>query len=275
MSIDPSQAPEGAAGDPSASAESNADQVPQSHVELQDAPTSPALSAVEPTEEAEPTDDAVPADGAARKTSKAKGALSFAKELPVLLVLAFLLALLIKSFLLQAFYIPSASMEPTLMIGDRVLVNKVVYHFHPPRRGDIIVFEDPHGVTVHRNPVSAFVHWITEGLGASQSPDMDFIKRVIGEPGDRIQVRDGAVFVNGTRLAPEPYVSPIRDHSNWGPRIVPAGELFVMGDNRTNSNDSRGTLGFIPIDKVVGRAFVIIWPPSRLHWLSTPSYASP
>jgi signal peptidase I len=216
-----------------------------------------------------------PEQRADKKSKQDKsGPLAFAKELPVLLLLAFLLALLIKTFLVQAFYIPSASMEPTLMIGDRVLVNKVVYHFHPPRRGDIIVFQDPHGVPVHRNPASALVHWVTEGLGVSQSPDKDFIKRVIGVPGDSIEVRNGVVYVNGRALGPEPYVSPIRDHSSWGPQRVPAGDLFVMGDNRTNSNDSRGTLGFIPIDKVVGRAFVIIWPPSRIHWLTTPSYSS-
>ena len=217
---------------------------------------------------------AVTGDQKPEAAKKKGGPLAFARELPVLLLLAFLLALLIKTFLVQAFYIPSPSMEPTLMVGDRVLVNKVVYHFHAPRRGDIIVFQDPHGTVVRRNPFSAILHLVTDGIGVSQSPDKDFIKRVIGVPGDTVEVRNGHVFIDGTELRPEPYLSPFRDHSNWGPELVPPGELFVMGDNRANSNDSRGTLGFIPIDKVVGRAFVIIWPPSHLHWLTTPSYSS-
>ena len=96
------------------------------------------------------------------KAKKDEGALAFLRELPILLLVAFLLALVIKTFLIQAFYIPSESMEPTLNVGDRVLVNKVVYHLHSPRRGDIIVFSDPHPVPQpHRNPLSAFAHWLT------------------------------------------------------------------------------------------------------------------
>jgi signal peptidase I len=166
---------------------------------------------------------------------------------------------------------------PTLQVGDRVLVNKLTYRFHSPGRGDVIVFEDPNAPPVHRGPVSGFVHWVTDGLGLTTSPDKDFIKRVIGLPGDSIEIRRGRVYVNGKILAPEPYLSPIADVSccpgqTW---TVPKGELFVMGDNRTNSSDSRTSLGYIPIGKVVGRAFVIIWPPSRIHWLSTPKYSSP
>jgi signal peptidase I len=199
---------------------------------------------------------------------KSRGGLSFLRELPILLLVAFLLALLIKTFLVQAFYIPSASMEPTLQIGDRVLVNKIVYHLHDPRRGDIIVFSDPHPVQVeHRNPVSGFLHWLTEGLGVQSSAQKDFIKRVIGLPGDTVEIDDrGTVFVNGHALK-EPYLSPFRDTRRYGPIRVPATSLFVLGDNRTDSNDSRFQLGFIPMDKVIGRAFVIIWPPSRVRWL--------
>ena len=198
---------------------------------------------------------------------KARGPLSFLRELPVLLLVAFLLALLIKTFLVQAFYIPSASMENTLLVGDRVLVNKLVYRFHPPRRGDIIVFEDPTPTAEpHRNPVSAFVHWLTEGLGVTSNPEKDFIKRVIALPGETIEINEGKVFINGKQLN-EPYLNPIPDLSSFGPEKVPPGRLFVMGDNRANSNDSRRGLGTIPYDKVVGRAFVIIWPPSRVQWL--------
>jgi signal peptidase I len=202
-----------------------------------------------------------------RQTAEHKGTLAFLKELPVLLLVAFVLALVIKTFLVQAFYIPSASMENTLQIGDRVLVNKLVYHLHPPRRGDIIVFEDPHPQSEpHRNPASAFWHWLTEGLGVSNNPQKDFIKRVIGLPGDTVEIVRGQVLINGTPLH-EPYLNPVKDLRNYGPVKVPKDNLFVMGDNRTNSNDSRFLLGYIPYDKVIGRAFVIIWPPSRVRWL--------
>ena len=197
------------------------------------------------------------------------GSVATAGELPILLLVAFLLALLIKTFLVQAFYIPSESMDPTLKIGDRVLVNKLTYHFHPPRRGDIIVFQDPHPTTqAHRNPFQAFVHWIGEGMGVQTSPDKDFIKRVIGLPGDRVRIDDrGTVFINDRPIT-EPYLSPIKDVRPYPETVVPQGQLFVMGDNRTDSNDSRYGLGFIPMEKVVGRAFVIVWPPSRFRWLS-------
>src|SRR6266511_765236 len=185
---------------------------------------------------------------------------AFLRELP------FLLALLIKTFVVQAFYIPSESMEPTLNVSDRVLVNKVVYHLHPPRRGDVIVFADPNpAVQPHRNPLSAFWHWLTEGLGVSTSPEKDFIKRVIGLPGDLVECKSGTVLINGTPLK-EPYIQ-VKDERPCGPYRVPVKKLFVMGDNRLNSRDSRYGLGFIPYDKVIGRAFVIIWPPSRVGWL--------
>jgi signal peptidase I len=202
-----------------------------------------------------------------RRAKRAKGPLSFLKELPVLLLVAFVLALLIKTFLVQAFYIPSASMENTLLVGDRVLVNKLVYRFHPPERGDIIVFEEPHPVDEpDRNPFSAFVHWLTEGLGVSSNPEKDFIKRVIALPGETIEVEQGRVFIDGKEIR-EPYLNPLEDQSSFGPEKIPPDQLFVMGDNRANSNDSRRGLGLIPYDKVVGRAFVIIWPPSRIQWL--------
>jgi len=205
-----------------------------------------------------------------RRRSKKRddgGLLGFFRELPVLLLIAFVLALLIKSFLVQAFYIPSESMVPTLQVGDRVLVNKVVYRLHPPRRGDVIVFENPNETNVHRNPVSAFWHWVTEGLGVSTDPTKDYIKRVIGLPGDVVEVRDCTVFVNGVALD-EPYLNKDDPGSCSFPSTrVDPDHLFVMGDNRGNSNDSRYGLGQIPYDKVVGRAFVIIWPPSRAGFI--------
>jgi signal peptidase I len=203
------------------------------------------------------------------RKQRSKGPGSFLRELPVLLLIAFVLALLIKSFLVQAFYIPSESMEPTLRVGDRVLVNKLVYHFHPPRRGDIIVFEEPHPTEEsHRNAVQGFWHWLTQGLGVASDPERDFIKRVIALPGETIEIKAGQVYINGNKLV-EPYLAVNADTRDYPPHRVPADNLFVMGDNRTNSNDSRFGLGDIPFGKVVGRAFVIIWPPGRARWVHT------
>jgi signal peptidase I len=208
-------------------------------------------------------------DRRGERKHRGKGPGSFLRELPVLLLIAFVLALLIKSFLVQAFYIPSESMEPTLRVGDRVLVNKLVYHFHPPRRGDIIVFEEPHPTSeTHRNPVQGFLHWLTQGLGVSSDPERDFIKRVIALPGETIEIKQGVVYIDGKKLV-EPYLAVSADTRDYPPHRVPANNLFVMGDNRSNSNDSRFGLGDIPFKKIVGRAFVIIWPPGRARLVHT------
>jgi signal peptidase I len=195
-----------------------------------------------------------------------KGKRSFLRELPVLLLVAFVLALLIKTFLVQAFYIPSGSMEDTLIRGDRVLVNRVVYRLHPPRRGDVIVFSDPH-VQADRGAVSAFWHWLTSGFGLPGGEE-DFIKRVIGLPGETVEIKDCVVYVDGLALK-ERYVTPANNRAqcSYGPVRVPKDSLFVLGDNRDHSGDSRFGLGFIPFDKVIGRAFVVLWPPSRMGWL--------
>ena len=198
------------------------------------------------------------------KPPKRKGRLRFLRELPVLILIAFVLALLIKTFLVQAFYIPSESMDPTLKVGDRVLVEKVLTH---PHRGWIVVFKNPHPVPQpHRAWYNAFVHWLSEGFGISTPPDEDFIKRVIALPGETIEIKHGVVYIDGNRLH-EDYLNPIKDTRDFPPHKVPADHVFVMGDNRTNSNDSRFGLGYVPIDDIVGRAFVIIWPPSRVRWL--------
>jgi signal peptidase I len=157
---------------------------------------------------------------------------------------ALILAVIVKTFLFQAFYIPSLSMYPTLHKGDRVLVNKVSYDLHDIHRGDIVVFERPPG-----EPTSI----------------KDLIKRVIGLPGDVIEGRDGIVYVNGTALE-ESYIDPGDRTENLPKQNVPAGELFVMGDNRNNSEDSR-VFGPIPEKTVVGRAFVRVWPVTRLGLL--------
>ena len=196
------------------------------------------------------------------------GPFHFLRELPGLILVAFLLALLIKSFLVQAFFIPSQSMENTLKVGDRVLVNKVVYQFRQPRRGEVIVFENPSAVEPDRGPVASFVNWVTEGLGFSSNPEKDFIKRVIGLPGDVVEVTGGRVFVDGDRIR-EPYLHPQIDPGDYGPYRVPPDSYFVMGDNRANSQDSRYGLSYIPEDKIVGKAFVVLWPPKRFEWLAS------
>jgi len=208
--------------------------------------------------------------GAAERTSSTKrtrrSVLAFFQELPVLIVLAFALAILLKTFVIQAFYIPSGSMEPTLVPGDRVLVNKVLFEAD---RGDIVVFENPNsGEQPDRGIVDGFLHWLSEGLGFARPEDEDFIKRVIGLPGETVEIRRHTVYVDGKALD-EPYLTrdAVRSMSDYGPKTVPPDALFVLGDNRGASSDSRFSLGFVPLDKVVGEAFVTIWPPSRIGWL--------
>jgi signal peptidase I len=233
----------------------------------------------EPTRASTPTRDLTSAEGVAKETAeqdggkhrgakeKRGGPLGFLKELPGLILIAFALALLIKTFLIQAFFIPSQSMVPTLRVGDRVLVNKLVYDFGDIQRGDIIVFENPDLEDPDRNILQDVWRWITEGLGFSSDPTKDFIKRVVALPGETIEVRNGRVFVDGRRQQ-EPFVSSMRDRSDFAKFKVPEGHVFVMGDNRPNSQDSRSSLGPIPEEKIVGKAFVLLWPPSRVEWLS-------
>ena len=232
----------------------------------------PSVDHEEPEESSAPEEraDEASAEERSRKRKKERrgGVLGFFRELPGLIIIAFLLALLIKTFLVQAFYIPSESMVPTLQIGDRVLVNKLVFDIREPRRGDIIVFENPNLQEPDRNILQAFWHWLTEGLGFSSDPTKDFIKRVVAVEGDTIEVRRGRVFVNGQRVE-EPFVNPeARDRQDHGPEEVREDHVFVMGDNRPNSQDSRSALGQIPEEKIVGKGFVLLWPPSRISWIN-------
>jgi signal peptidase I len=206
------------------------------------------------------------------------------KELPVLIIIAILLAILLKTFLVQAFFIPSGSMENTLRLYDRVMVNKVVYHVRDIKRGDVVVFngldswtpEVP--VTGPTNPIGKALGWLGGLVGFAPPSETDFIKRVIGIPGDRVACCDssGRVTVNGVALN-EPYLYPGNRPSDQPFDIsVPAGRLWVMGDHRALSSDSRYHVsdqggGTIPENKVIGRAFVIIWPIGHWSWLSNPS----
>jgi signal peptidase I len=191
---------------------------------------------------------------------------SFWKELPILLGVAILVAVLVRAFLLQTFYIPSPSMEHTLDINDRVLVNKIVYNFRAPERGEIIVFRAPS-------------EW-RSGLD-----DEDFIKRVIAVGGDRVECCDEQkrLRVNGHSID-EPYLfneNGISDPAADQPFdfTVPKGRLWVMGDHRAASGDSLEhwkqsdgdpLISTITVDSVVGRAFVVFWPVGRAKWLSVP-----
>jgi signal peptidase I len=207
-----------------------------------------------------------PAATAPDRRGRLAAVLSFLRELPVLIVLAFALAILLKTLVVQAFFIPSGSMEPVLEPGDRVLVHKVLYE---PSRGDVIVFSDPkNGSSPDRGVVGGFLHWLSEGIGFARPEDEDFIKRVVGLPGEGLEIRDHLVYIDGRALH-ERYLTREARASmpDFGPVEIPRDALFVMGDNRGHSNDSRASLGFVPVDKVIGRAFVIIWPPSRAGWV--------
>jgi signal peptidase I len=192
-------------------------------------------------------------------------------EMPGLILLSLVLAILIKTFLVQAFYIPSGSMEDTLKINDRVLVSKVPYYLRDPQRGDIIVFEDPTpGKQPHRSALGAAVHWLFQGIGFQKPDSEDFIKRVIGTPGDTVEGKNGHVYVNGVKIN-EPYVKGTT--TDFAKLKVPDGMYFVLGDNREQSQDSRYGLGvralpsrpeigFIPREDIIGKAWVVVWPTS-------------
>jgi len=180
-----------------------------------------------------------------------KKSLGWIREFIETIVIALVLAFLIRTFVVQTFYIPSGSMEPNLLIGDRIMAYKIFYGLSSVKRGDIIVFKFP------------------------LDPKKDFIKRVIGLPGDSVEIRDKKVYINGKRLI-EPYAVH-RDNwdigfprDDYGPVKVPVNSLFVLGDNRDSSEDSR-YWGYVPEKNIVGRAFLIYWPPWRVRIIKHPS----
>ena len=208
---------------------------------------------------------------------------SFWRELLTIVVAAAVLTLLVKAFVVQVYKIPSGSMENTLQVHDRVLVNKLVYHFRGIARGDVVVFSGqdswgPDAPPPSSNPVVRVFDDVLSGLGL-HSDQTYYIKRVIGLPGDKVACCDaqGRVTVNGVALNENSYLYPGNPPSTFRfSAVVPAGHVWVMGDHRSDSEDSRYHTGdpgggAVPESQIVGRAFLIIWPVSQISDLPIPS----
>jgi signal peptidase I len=218
-----------------------------------------------------------------RRSTRTTGWKALARDVVIIFVVAVLVSFLIKTFVARSFYIPSGSMENTLQINDRIIVNELQPKVFPLQRGDVVVFKDPGGwlppaAPSTGNPIQKGIGAVLDfvGLGASDS-DQHLVKRLIGLPGDHVTCCNalGQMSVNGVPLK-EPYVLlPAGQQAVSGKPFdvtVPAGKVWVMGDNRYNSADSRyhmddPTKGFVPLSDVVGRAFVISWPVSHWSWL--------
>jgi signal peptidase I len=187
-------------------------------------------------------------------------------ELGILLVVALVLSLVVRANVAQAFYIPSGSMEPQLEVGDRVVVSRTAYRLHDVHRGDIVVFPAP-GSSELDDPdplPKRVVKDVLAGVGLRHSGE-DLIKRVVALPGETVGAQDGHLVIDGRQLL-EPYLSDEVVTSDFGPLVVPEGHVFVMGDNRGNSQDSR-VIGPIEIGSIVGRAVARVWPPDRTAFL--------
>lgn len=212
--------------------------------------------------------------------SHGRGLLIFARDLLVIVVVAFAVSFIVKTFFIRSFYIPSSSMKQTLQINDRILVNQVKPNIGGIERGDVVVFRDPGGwLEAQPVPVPNAFEWVLQEMGLLPSSSDDFlIKRVIGVEGDRVSCcnASGQVEVNGVPLD-EPYIFlPPGSSAASGLAFdvtVPPDSYWVMGDNRYGSKDSRYNTdnpggGFVPAKNIVGNAFVINWPIARWAWLS-------
>jgi signal peptidase I len=174
-------------------------------------------------------------EGSGRSAASTRRAI---REIAETVLIAVVLAFVVRGFVVETFVVLGPSMEPTLHDLERLFVNKLIYRMHAPRHGDIVVFAYP------------------------RDPHRDFIKRVIGLPGETVEIRDGRVYING-QYQEEPYIAYPDNFTNYGQVKVPDGNVFVLGDNRRNSEDSR-YFGFVPLANIRGRAFLIYWPIRRL-----------
>jgi signal peptidase I len=165
----------------------------------------------------------------------------FIKETLSIVIIAFILAMILRTFIIEGRIIPSESMVPTLQVGDRVMVNKFIYYFKKPQRGDIIVFHPP------------------EILNSKD----DYIKRVIGLPGETVEMKNNRVYIDGKPLV-EPYLAEPVNYT-YGPVVVPEDSLLVLGDNRNKSFDSHMWNAWLSKDKIKGKAFVIYWPIKEIN----------
>lgn len=194
------------------------------------------------------------------------GALAFVRELVVLVVTAIVLAVGVKTFVAQAFYIPSGSMLPQLQVNDRIVVSKLAYRLHDPRRGDIVVFDSPTPQPeVERSLPGKVVRGLGQALGVTPPSTDEFVKRVIGLPGETVESRGGKVYVNGREVV-EPYLPAGTSTSDFAPVVVPENSVWVLGDNRANSADSR-VFGAIRESTIVGRVVVRVWPFGEASFL--------
>lgn len=208
------------------------------------------------------------------------------REIVVTIGAALLLAWFVQFALVKPFRIPSGSMENTLRCEDRVLVDRVSYRLGKPHRLDVVVFHPPAGIDEHGNPDPSIVAGEGAPPGRSKSgdtvytrADVNYIKRIIGMPGDKLEVKDNHAYIDGKRLD-EPYLHPlpkgggITSESQFGPVTVPKGTYFMMGDHRDHSQDGR-FFGFVPREFIVGRAFLVYWPPSRFGGLPARDLGGP
>jgi signal peptidase I len=191
-------------------------------------------------------------------------------ETALLVLVAAVIALLLRALVAQAFSIPSASMDPQLLVGDRVVVSKLAYRLHEPNRGDIVVFDCPPDAGCpdrgdDASLVTRGLRGLLEAVGLRTPSTEEYIKRVVGLPGETVEGRDGDVYIDGRRLV-EPYLPAAAATSDFGPVEVGQRQLWVLGDNRANSSDSRA-FGVIEEDTVVGRATHRVWPLTRTAFL--------